>query len=388
MTSSKKKDNCHENCFLTASMDTDETSTPYQIGVARRAPFDDITNTLPAPCTNTGQHVTVRKRQRQCQSRIMSGSKDEIGDQNEPPVEALTAAVAAIEMMTNPEAVPTALDTCTPTRGELGNAITQSTCQAPPQLKAADWDSRCRLGRRSCIVSTEVTPSSTIDKSTPKSISSACTFRATPCSRVSTRPASASVWGSYDEHGSTAAAHHGVQASEVLFFRFLEVEAPDLNGEREAHCFDLEVPTMKQGPLQGAMLYYDDVEGDTPSKRKHRVQMFARLLFVYKLQSEPDTVWIEHMYLYDEEDILTDRRGFGSAYLRRKPLLSSQELIGTPYRYHSCATAIVDTFNLQQDEAHCKHESCGSSGESDGAIFFCSRYWNPYTGRSVHAPVL
>jgi hypothetical protein len=107
MTSSKKKDNCHENCFLTASMDTDETSTPYQIGVARRAPFDDITNTLPAPCTNTGQHVTVRKRQRQCQSRIMSGSKDEIGDQNEPPVEALTAAVAAIEMMTNPEAVPT-----------------------------------------------------------------------------------------------------------------------------------------------------------------------------------------------------------------------------------------------------------------------------------------
>jgi hypothetical protein len=61
-----------------------------------------------------------------------------------------------------------------------------------------------------------------------------------------------------------------------------------------------QVPTMKQGPLQGAMLYYDDVEGDTPSKRKHRVQMFARLLFVYKLQSEPDTVWIEHMYLYDE----------------------------------------------------------------------------------------
>jgi hypothetical protein len=222
-----------------------------------------------------------------------------------------------------------------------------------------------------------------------------------------------------------------------------------------------------QDSAQAALLYYDDVS-DVSGNTAHAL-VYAGLLAAYELRGE---AWLEHSYFYDrvvacikdlatapsvngdmregtvahdsrrqvdvalQEDIRTDRRGHGQAYLRKHhvrwkprwlaaicayllllidchlisdgvvhplglPACRDHELVASPYVYHSRASAIEGQFRLFHSRAAFEAANTGSTSASscDAAgrgssrpnaevvasgvlTFFCEQGWDRCTGRS------
>jgi len=216
----------------------------------------------------------------------------------------------------------------------------------------------------------------------------------TPCSEGATpdsvaRPGSlVRVWGPLERQlRSSAAAYHGVPADEVLFFQHLELDLPPAN----ANDGTLRVDTLD--PWQGVLLHYDAGAGG------HTLH-FAGVLHIYKLRSDLSSTWLEHRYFYSQEDIRQDRRGFGGHYLRKHPVRAPYELVGSPYTYHSSAHSLGATFRFTpppafqvpqnkatgQTEANRTqtHRAPGRTHTTpEPQPFFCSRAWDPFSGRAM-----
>ncbi len=106
----------------------------------------------------------------------------------------------------------------------------------------------------------------------------------------------------------------------------------------------------------------------------------AEVSAIYELRS--GEVWLEHTYLYDEEDISNDSRGHGAAYLASNPL-QPHELVRGCGVYHSSASAIEGSCRIFES-ADARDAAAAVSGEpEDCPSMFCTSCWDPGSGQRI-----
>ena len=106
----------------------------------------------------------------------------------------------------------------------------------------------------------------------------------------------------------------------------------------------------------------------------------AEVATIYELRS--GEVWLEHTYLYDEEDISNDSRGHGAAFLASHPL-QPHELVRGCGVYHSSASAIEGSCRIFES-ADARDAAAATSGDSeDCPLMFCTSCWDPGSGLRI-----
>ena len=106
----------------------------------------------------------------------------------------------------------------------------------------------------------------------------------------------------------------------------------------------------------------------------------AEVSAIYELRS--GEVWIEHTYLYDEEDVQYDSRGHGAAYLASHPL-QPHELIRGCGVYHSSASAMEGSCSVYES-LEARDAAAAATGDSeDCPLMFCASCWDPGTGQRM-----
>ncbi len=107
----------------------------------------------------------------------------------------------------------------------------------------------------------------------------------------------------------------------------------------------------------------------------------AEVSAIYELRS--GEVWLEHTYLYDEEDISNDSRGHGAAYLASNTL-KPHELVRGCGVYHSSASAIEGSCRIFES-ADARDAAAVASGDSeDCPLMFCTSCWDPGSGQRIN----
>ena len=104
----------------------------------------------------------------------------------------------------------------------------------------------------------------------------------------------------------------------------------------------------------------------------------AEVSAIYELRS--GEVWVEHTYLYDEEDIHNDSRGHGAAYLASNPLQPLQLVRGCGV-YHSSASAIEGSCRIFESADARDAAAAASQDSEECPLLFCTSCWDPASGQ-------
>lgn len=96
---------------------------------------------------------------------------------------------------------------------------------------------------------------------------------------------------------------------------------------------------------------------------------------IYELEN--GSVWVEHGYLWDAEDVMNCTQGRSFAVKKNGGPVKSNELVDTEGVYHSYAYLIEDQVRLFPTEVQANH--------TRGSMF-CQRAWDASSGKPILDP--
>lgn len=103
-----------------------------------------------------------------------------------------------------------------------------------------------------------------------------------------------------------------------------------------------------------------------------QVLSYADIGAIYELEN--GSLWVEHGYLWDGEDVMNCHKGKAFAVKKNGGPVKTNELVDTKGLYHSYAYLIEDQVRLFPTEVQANHHR-GS--------MFCQRAWDASTGKPI-----